>query len=99
MASVIQQQLGHVIQARLDTLPVRHGTGEKPVELRAVIVLPQVAKLMSEHVVDALAWSLYQERIDGNGSTSAATAPTRLHLLQVERGNLLRPGQVLGYDA
>ena len=93
MRSVVQRQFSHVVKPRLDTLPLGYCTDQKPIKFGTVIVRPEVAKLVDQTLVDALARRFHEEGIEVNRASRPATAPTRLHFLQAELRNMLRPGK------
>jgi len=53
--SVIEQGLSHFVQPLFNVLPTRDRPGQQSEELRAVVVLPEVAEFVGDDVVDTLA--------------------------------------------
>lgn len=78
--SPIQQKLGHVVQLRLSRFPVWQQGFEQAVEVRAVVVLFQVAQFVDYDVLDACTGSLDQLWVEQEFPFGRTATPLRTHV-------------------
>ena len=67
------------VQPALPALPVGHAAAQQLIERRAVTVNLQMAKLVCEHVIDAVDRRLDQVQIQQDMARPGATSPAMLH--------------------
>ena len=66
-------------QLRLSPLPVRQDSGQQPVEFRAVMMATKVAKLVDDHVINAIHRGGHERGIQQHPALLAATSPAARH--------------------
>ena len=66
---------------------------QRSVELGAVVVVKKVAQLVEQHLVNAFAWCLYQQRVQRDAARRRTASPLHGHEMQARRWRLPDPAQ------
>ena len=95
--SLVQQYLGHAIEPGFDRFPSGHDLSEQAVIARAVVVLLQMAKLVTDYIVNTIARRFDQMRVEKDDPCGRAASPLFLHANDPPIGHHLEPPTAVHY--